>query len=433
MRRRVFWLPAAVGSVALTALAALPQATAAPPGPFSLGLGEEVFWKGPQVEAAQGSCGGSSECPEYRLRLEQPGARLRVAIDYPDDDDRFSFEIYDPDGRRVTTDDIEAFVERPQAGEWKVRVIPQQVDESSFEMRAKLEQAYRAPRRPVLLKPNLRVEPGYDFSFSFTESFCSDLTGHAACEESGAVPLPPSCAADEMAEDRALRCLRFSFGYQNAGRGPVDFRFEPLSDAVTGAVDVVQRVYYSDGTPFRYDDNEYVEVPAGTATYHKTHAHYHYDNVFGAQLFKVTDPERGEIEPLADVAKRGACAHDYVLVDFERFYQDPQGAADSAGDCNFFFTNPNARGTRIGLSTGWADIYGAGLPDNYVDLGTNLDGRYLLRFVADSDDTITETNERDNVGYAYIRIEGLSVELLERGRGRDPWDRDKAVLVGRGD
>ena len=96
------------------------------------------------------------------------------------------------------------------------------------------------------------------------------------------------------------------------------------------------------------------------------------------------------------------------------------------------FTDPNEP-ARIGLSTGWADIYTAELSDNYVDFGINLDGYYLLRFFADLDGTIEETNESDNVAYSYIRVSGLDVELLERGRGRDPWDPNKVVLQGLGD
>ena len=135
---------------------------------------------------------------------------------------------------------------------------------------------------------------------------------------------------------------------------------------------------------------------------------------------------------LGDVAKRGACAHDYVFVDFERFYQDRQNFADSGSDCSFLLTDPREP-ARIGLSTGWADIYTAELSDNYVDFGINLDGHYLLRFYSDIDETIVETNEKDNIAYSYIKVSGFDVELLERGRGRDPWDPNRVVLRGLGD
>ncbi|MDQ3951516.1 MAG: hypothetical protein M3279_00935, partial [Actinomycetota bacterium] len=88
---------------------------------------------------------------------------------------------------------------------------------------------------------------------------------------------------------------------------------------------------------------------------------------------------------------------------------------------------------RIGLSAGWGDIYTAGLSDNYVDFGLNGNGLYVVQVKADVDGTIRESNENDNFGYSLIEVSGLSVGLLERGRGRSPWDPKKVVVRGIGD
>ena len=354
---------------------------------------------------------------------------MRAAVDHAGTTDSFSIALRDPQGRTAATGDDEAFVAEPAPGPWQVVVVRDNEGAESFRVRAKLEGAPRSPRDRVPLLPNLRAEPAYDFTFSYVQAACALASN---CSEIAPAPVPPFCAPDETAEDRAVRCLRFSFGYQNAGRGPMDLRFGEL-DPVTRSVDVRQRVYFADGTPERYTDNDYVQYDAATATYHEVHGHFHYDNVFGAQLLKVVDEERGVTEPVAEVAKRGACAHDIAFVDFDRFFQDPQGLADSGTDCNFTFTDPTSPGVRIGLSAGWGDIYPAGLSDNYVDFGLNADGLYVVQVKADVDDTIWESNETDNFGYSLISVSGLSVELLERGRGKSPWDPRKVVVRGLGD
>jgi hypothetical protein len=398
------------GSLAASAGAAVPV----------LSVGDAHFWEGTFGASARGG---------FEVALRGGGHRLRVAVDHPGTTDAFDVEVYDPSGTRVAAADHEAFVAKPGAGTWRIDVVRRDADADAFRLRAKLEARPPIPDPPVVLRPNLRAEPGYDFTLSWPGATCA--VAAVGCSGSP-VPLPPSCAPDETAEDRAVRCLRFSFGYQNAGPGPLDLRFGSF-DPTTRSVEVRQRIFFSDATPYDYSDNEYVERAAARATYHEIHGHFHYDNVFGARLFAVVDEERGEIEPVAEVAKRGACAHDVVFVDFERFYQAPQHSADSGTDCNFSFTNPTSPAVRIGLSSGWADIYPANLSDNYVDFGLNEDGLYLVRVKADVDDTIAETNERDNFGYSLIRVEGLTVELLERGRGRSPWDGGKVVLRGLGD
>lgn len=396
---------------------------------IALKRGVGRVWSGPFVDRASGTQCTRSNCWTYKLETEQPGLRLRVGVDHPDHHDSFTIQLETPSGkvagtrRRGFLETPELVVSDPAIGTWTLRVIAEDVTKSGFDLRAILEDRAPGPAPGSIAAPNLRPEPGFDFSF--TAPIGSNYVG------GGAVPASLSCHADEVAEDQAIRCLRFSFGYQNAGDGPMDLRFDPLTDAASGITKVRQRIYVGDRTPGNYTDNAFDEKPAGTATYHKVHGHYHYDAVFQAQVYRITGP-RGEMEPLGAAEKRGACAHDWVLVDFERFYQDTAGTADSGSDCSFGFTNPTWTRMRIGLSRGWADIYTAELSDNYVNFGLNSDGRYLVRVWADPDDLITETNERDNVAYSIIEIEGDQVRLVERARGVGPWARTK-LLEGLGD
>ncbi len=437
-RARIRIRPSLSSAVVVTSLvlslagaASLPaDVVAAEPKTISLSLGEAVIVRGPRI--ARGTA--SSECSprtciSYWLRLAPSAWRLRVGIDHPDNHDRFGLDLRDPSGAVVASarhsflETPEIAVPTPDRGVWTVDVIPSDVHDTSFDLRAKLERLPSPPPTGKLLRPNLRAEPGFDFSFTTPVGSNVGMSGTPSI----------SCHPDEMAEDASVRCLRFSFGYQNAGDGPFDVRFEPLTEAGGVATRVRQRIFVADRTLHTYTDNEFIEQPAGTATYHEIHGHWHYDAVFQARLFEVIDPEQGQLEPLGEAEKRGACAHDWVLVDFERFYQDLAGTADSGTDCSFAFTNPTSSRMRIGLSRGWADIYTAELSDNYVDYGLAGDGTYLVRVWSDPNDYIRETNERDNVAYTLIEVDGDQVRELERGRGTAPWDPEKVVLRGLGD
>ena len=192
--------------------------------------------------------------------------------------DAFSIELVNPKGQVDSRATIEAFSVDAAPGTWTVRVISERDDVESFWMRAKLEVDRAEPPANKLLLPNLRPEPGYDFSFSWSERMCDTYGGGEACEPDAPIALAPSCAADETVEDQAARCLRFAMGYQNAGRGPMDLHFGEL-DPVVGSVDVTQWIYKWNPSE-SYEDNDHVEHAAGTASYHKTHTHYHYDNIF---------------------------------------------------------------------------------------------------------------------------------------------------------
>jgi len=49
------------------------------------------------------------------------------------------------------------------------------------------------------------------------------------------------------------------------------------------------------------------------------------------------------------------------------------------------------------------------------------DGYYVIRTTADPKRHLLESNESNNVGYAYVRVVGDQVNMLETGMGSDPW------------
>lgn len=68
----------------------------------------------------------------------------------------------------------------------------------------------------------------------------------------------------------------------------------------------------------------------------------------------------------------------------------------------------------------------------YVEFAGQGDGLYVIRSTVDAANAILETDETDNTSYALIRVVGRNVDIIERGRGTDPWDRYKVVFEGDG-
>lgn len=384
-----------------------------------LGVGGSVFWSGDHVQGSEPQpeplpiptvLGNDSDvddcaepsCFEYRIELVERGALFRVAIDTPDCLDGFSLELVAPNGSVQATDSscysAEVYVEDPPKGTWTARVTPLGSEETDFRMRAKLEGAPPESHRRRALLPNLRVEPPHEFSFG-------DEGGGLASTSS-------SCYEDEIIEDSAQRCLRFSVGPQNVGAGPLEVKFARSTEVGTEAA-MYQRVYYSDGTSTMRD--------AGSSEFHKTHQHFHLKGFATFELLRVTDRGKGILVPAGVGHKSGFCLVDMRIARWRAF--DQQRSYSARSNCM-----PVGGKAELGLSAGWTDVYSADLPGNYVDFGANPDGRYVVRTEVDSLDHILESKERDNVGYAYVSVKGSDVTLLERGQGTSPWDPSKIVF-----
>src|SRR5207245_10705326 len=105
------------------------------PAPRRLDAGEASVWGGPTVASGDvqdpSLCGtAAGSCQTYTIRLNQPGARLRVALDTPMRSNTFQFDVIDPAGHTAASAtnsnafDAEAFALAPKPGTWKVLVMP---------------------------------------------------------------------------------------------------------------------------------------------------------------------------------------------------------------------------------------------------------------------------------------------------------------------
>jgi hypothetical protein len=411
-----------------------------------LGAGDAIFWDGVTVGSGQvkdpALCGAAGSCFEYPLRLTAAGARLRVAIDTPDRGSTFDLEVHDAAGAvlaSVTNSNqfnAEAFVDKPAAGAYTVVVRPVDVANAFFRMRAKLEATRPGTQAGrVAMLPNLRAVPPYEFGFT------APLTPNGSYPPDRANPPAAvlgqtlySCTPDESAPvdlggGGANDCLRLTSGPMNVGSGPFDMRFTFVEDLADGTADaallrgpIFQAVHHSDGTQ--------VTRPAGSYTFHTTHAHFHDENILTYDLFKVTNPRTGARTKAGAGTKSGFCPADQLFGDWQSFSQAIRGdfgeGDTPTGSC---FSPTDGL---LGLTSGWGDVYRWQRPGQYVEFGGQGDGLYVVQATVDKANHIAESNDRDNVSYALIKVVGRSVQLIERGRGTSPWDPRKVVYRGSG-
>jgi hypothetical protein len=397
-----------------------------------LGLNAAAFWTGgyvaghvvttqvPTDEACQ-----LTHCFTWRLQLTQPATRLRVGLDTPSRESSFTVEVIDAGGTVVGTAtnanrfDIETFIATPAAGSYTVRVVPRDAAYARFRLRAKAEGRLPAYRKKTLLLPNLQATPPYEFGFVAPANPLNGLyppdTVNPPLDVLGYHPL--SCAADEMAESGAQRCLRLTTGPRNAGPGPMDLGYVPYEHEL-GLLEegpVTQYLHWSDGS--------ITERPAGTFLFHKTHAHYHFPDILDYSIWKVGPGHR--LTAAGRGTKAGFSPADQLFADWFTFSQQEGQYVEGAS------TARSVGASTFGLSVGWGDVYRWQRPGQYVEFAGDGDGLYVVRTVVDIKDHVRETNEHDNAAYAYVQVTGESVRIIERGQGTSPWDPAKKVFTDR--
>ena len=134
--------------------------------------------------------------------------------------------------------------------------------------------------------------------------------------------------------------------------------------------------------------------------------------------------------PAGTGTKSGFCPADQLFGDWWSFDQQERGyfgeGDNPTGNC---FSPSDGL---LGLTSGWGDVYRWQRPGQYVEFAGNGDGLYVVRATVDKANHILESNETDNTSYTLIRVVGRSVDIIERGRGRSPWDSHKVVYTGDG-
>ncbi|MGJ8669017.1 MAG: lysyl oxidase family protein [Oceanococcus sp.] len=419
-----------------------------------ISLEEAWFWHQSRTfdgQVADSAACTANNCEEYSIEIESGAKRLRVGIATPERTDTFAVEIYDPSGTLRGSDSTsnqfnsEATVDDPEGGLWTVIVRPESVESASYRLRAKLEvetpeaRVTTSPENRRPLYPNLRTVPPYEFTFTAPLNPLNGLYPPDSVNPPASVAGESliSCTADEAAPAEvgggdAVHCLRLTSGPINIGEGIYDMRFKLIDDYLEGTAQLnpedafsrlvvgpmQQAVHYSDGSI------EFVE--AGTYSFHPTHAHFHDDYILSYYIAQVADLATGELQRVGTGTKSGFCPADQLWGNWRAF---EQGVEKPGGDSPGGSCSSPSNGV-VGLSVGWGDVYRWQRPGQYVEFDGLGNGRYVVTAQVDEKNNVIESDETDNISYAYIEVQGETIDILERGWGASPWDPAKTVFSG---
>ena len=224
------------------------------------------------------------------------------------------------------------------------------------------------------------------------------------------VTLAPSQLSVETLPNRTR--LRLGNTIANQGVGPLELYGTPDpgvdcdgNGQPTNDVTTFQRVFRDDNgngyfDPDRATDTEADEVEVGCRVYHPAHFHWHFQDF---ATYRLKSPAG---ETVASSTKVSFC----VLDGFNPFpglpgvpefghYPAGSGFCDDVSD--------------QGLSVGWADVYGAGLPGQHINVSDVPGGLYCLASIADPRNRLEELDDSNNARRLTIRLRPAK-EVVER-------------------
>ncbi|HVE69653.1 MAG TPA: lysyl oxidase family protein [Solirubrobacteraceae bacterium] len=203
------------------------------------------------------------------------------------------------------------------------------------------------------------------------------------------------------------RELRFATAVFNRGTGPMemypmrgndcDGDGNPRNDRLAK-----QRVYgddNGDGRFDRLDDETSTARVAGCMIFHRAHDHWHFDDFAS---YRIVTHDTGQVVSVAN--KVSFCVEDLEELE-PRLRGQPRVSY-------FDFCDPVHP---QGISVGWADVYSADLPGQFVPLRGVRDGVYCLEMVTDPANQLRETNDANNVSRTRIRLRGDAVRRVAGG------------------
>lgn len=206
--------------------------------------------------------------------------------------------------------------------------------------------------------------------------------------------------------EQGVRLLRFANVIGN--RGPGVLELFPVADDCDGDGDpqddrsAYQRLYADtngNGVFDRGVDETATERFVGCMFFHPEHDHWHLEDFARYVLSK---PKDGRVVALSD--KVSFCVRDSIAS-----WQGLPGAPGAP-----YYRGCTQDGT-TGMSVGWADLYGADLFGQSIDLTGVPDGRYCLTSIADPSRRIGERRDDDNRRAILIRIRGSAVRQIKSG------------------
>lgn len=128
--------------------------------------------------------------------------------------------------------------------------------------------------------------------------------------------------------------------------------------------------------------------------YHPTHNHFHFTD-FASYDLLIRD-SKGAYRPTVKKGnKTSFCIIDSIPVSF-------LGSSYSGFHGSYDFCDAHMQG----LSAGWADVYTAVLPDQWIDLGSTslANGQYAILTVADPMNHLRESNDQNNANETFFTV-----------------------------
>ena len=199
------------------------------------------------------------------------------------------------------------------------------------------------------------------------------------------------------------RRLRFANEVPNTGSGAAEFipKAEDCNRDGNAGNDrtAYQRLYEdANGNGYfeRSIDTSYTMAWAGCMRYHAAHGHWHFEGFARYELRRLSD--RALVASSQKVS--------FCLIDSVRRYPDLSGSPGSR------YYDQCGKNRSQGISVGWADVYGAGLPGQWIVVNGVPNGEYCVVSTADPLRRIVETDDSNNVGTRAIRMTGNTVTTL---------------------
>ena len=168
--------------------------------------------------------------------------------------------------------------------------------------------------------------------------------------------------------------LRLSTTVANLGDGPLEMWG---GNTIGSQQEVFQRIYDSNGG--------YSDSLAGFFVYHATHGHIHFEG-FAYYFLREVTAGGGVGDTVAGGEKVSFCLLNVTQVD-----------ANLTNSTLAHGRGGNSCGSIQGISVGYADVYGASLPDQWIDVTNVPSGTYWLEVVADPENRVEEVDDTNNI------------------------------------
>ncbi len=219
-----------------------------------------------------------------------------------------------------------------------------------------------------------------------------------------AIPAGDALAADKtpdlgMAKLRDLKIqhengkklLRYTAIIVNVGQGP--FQLEGTRSSTSSAWSVTQRIFGDTG------GSRTISTSASMFFSGDGHNHWH-----------VADLELSSFKRLPDQVKlRSGAKHGFCFYDNYRYGSTASEGYTSCG------SDPSALQVKMGLSTGWGDVYWWNTAGQYVDVSDLPNGKYRLETAVNPNLGLSQANSANDLTWVDIRLKNNRVTIESYG------------------